>query len=81
MTTDTDSDYYVPNAIKDDSGSCYDYVYVSLGANDQMNTECQESGLEIVKTRITSVLAQVWAQNNQGYRLYMSNFLLIVRRV
>ena len=59
MSKDTDSDFYVPNAIKDNSGSCYDYVYVSLGGNDQLTTGCQEARLEIVKNRIASVLAQV----------------------
>ena len=59
LTTDTESDFYVPNAIKDKSGSCYDYVYVSLGGNDQMTTGCQESRVDIVKTRIASVLKKV----------------------
>ena len=58
-TQETESDFYVPNAIKDNSGSCYDYVFVSLGGNDQITTGCQEGRLDTVKNLIASVLNQV----------------------
>lgn len=50
---------YVPKAVKDKSGSCYDVVYVALGGNDQLNRGCRESGLSDVVDRVTSVLRQV----------------------
>ena len=58
-TNDDDSDFYVPTAIKDNTGSCYDYVYVSLGGNDQLTTGCQEGNLDNVKNLVTSVLNEV----------------------
>merc|ERR1719181_192866 len=59
LTQDKNSKYYVPKAIKDKSGSCYEYVFVSLGGNDQMSTGCKETGVATVKSRITEVLKQI----------------------
>ena len=59
LTQDPKSKYYVPKAIKDKSGKCFDYVFVSLGGNDQLTTGCKESGVSTVTTRVSSVLKQV----------------------
>ena len=59
LTQDAKSKYYVPKNIKDKSGKCFDYVFVSLGGNDQLTTGCKESGVANVTTRVTSVLKQV----------------------
>jgi len=58
QTRDQDSDLYVPTAIKSDSGSCFDVVFVSLGANDQLETQCTEN-LSAIQSRVASVLAQI----------------------
>jgi len=58
QTRDQDSDLYVPTAIKSESGSCFDVVFVSLGANDQLETECTEN-LSAIRSRVASVLAQI----------------------
>ena len=59
LTQDPNSKHYVPKAIKDKSGKCFDYVFVSLGGNDQLTTGCKESGVGAVTTRVSSVLKQV----------------------
>ena len=59
LTKDEKNDLYVPKAIKDKSGKCFDYVFVSLGGNDQLTTGCKEAGVANVTTRVTSVLKQV----------------------
>ena len=59
LTQDPKSELYVPKAIKDKSGKCFDYVFVSLGGNDQLTTGCKESGVSVVTQRVTSVLKQV----------------------
>ena len=59
LTQDEKSELYVPKNIKDKSGKCFDYVFVSLGGNDQLTTGCKATGVATVTTRVSSVLKQV----------------------